>query len=71
MKTAMTELIEEIVEHLTYDDSLSEDSRVTYETIRLRCIGKLEKEKEQIKNDFTNGQLFPSLKFEEYYTNEY
>jgi hypothetical protein len=31
----------------------------------------LEKEKEQIKNDFTNGQLFPSLKFEEYYTNEY
>jgi hypothetical protein len=24
----------------------------------------LEKEKEQIKNDFTNGQLFPSLKFE-------
>ena len=48
MKTAMQELIEEIVEHLTYDDSLSEDSRVTYETIRLRCISKLEKEKEQI-----------------------
>ena len=44
----MQELIEEIVEHLTYDDSLSEDSRVTYETIRLRCIGKLEKEKQQI-----------------------
>jgi len=48
MKTAMQELIEEIVEHLTYDDSLSEDSRVTYETIRLRCIGKLEQEKQQI-----------------------
>jgi hypothetical protein len=48
MKTVMQELIEEIVEHLTYDDSLSEDSRVTYETIRLRCISKLEKEKEQI-----------------------
>ena len=55
MKTAMQELIDEIVEHLTYDDSLSEHSRVTYETIRLRCIGKLEKEKEQIINDFDNG----------------
>jgi len=46
----MQESIDEIVEHLTYDDILSEDSRVTYETIRLRCIGKLEKEKEQIIN---------------------
>jgi hypothetical protein len=37
----------EIVEHLTYDDDLSDDSRTTLETIRLRCLSKLTKEKEQ------------------------
>ena len=47
-KTAMGQLIDEIVEHLTYDDDLSEDSRITLETIRLRCLGKLEIEKKQI-----------------------
>jgi hypothetical protein len=46
--TAMQQLIDEIIEHLTYDDDLSDDSRTTYETIRLRCLGKLEIEKQQI-----------------------
>lgn len=55
MKTAIQELIDEVVEHLTYDDDLSEDNRVTYETIRLRLIGKLKKEKEQIKDAFYSG----------------
>jgi hypothetical protein len=51
-KTAMQELIDEIVEHLTYDDDLSDDSRTTYETIRLRCLSKLAMEKEQIEDAF-------------------
>ena len=55
MKTAMQELIDEIVEQLTYDDNLSDDSRITYETIRLRCLGKLEKEEEQIIEAFEVG----------------
>ena len=55
MKTVIQELIDEVVEHLTYDDGLSEDNRVTYETIRLRLIGKLEKEKEQIINAHEQG----------------
>ena len=46
-QTAMQQLINEIVEHLTYDDNLSDDSRMTLETIRLRCLGKLLIEKEQ------------------------
>ena len=46
--TAMQQLINEIVEHLTYDDDLTEDSRIALETIRLRCLGKLEMEKQQI-----------------------
>jgi hypothetical protein len=40
-RTAIQELIDEIVEHLTYDDDLSDDSRITLETIRLRCLSKL------------------------------
>lgn len=48
MQTAMQQLINEIVEHLTYDDDLTEDSRIALETIRLRCLGKLEMEKEQM-----------------------
>ena len=55
MKTAIQELIDEVVEHLTYDDGLSEDGRVVYETIRLRLIGKLEKEKFQIADAFYSG----------------
>ena len=55
MKTAIQELIDEVVEHLTYDGGLSEDNRVTYETIRLRLIGKLKKEKEQIADAFYSG----------------
>jgi len=47
-KTVIQELIDELVEHLTYDDKLSDDSRITYETIRLRCLSKLNKEKEQM-----------------------
>lgn len=54
-KTAMQELIDEIVEHLTYDDKLSEDSRITYETIRLRCLSKLTKEKEQMRKTYSHG----------------
>ena len=53
--TAMQQLINEIVEHLTYDDDLSDDSRMTLETIRLRCLGKLSVEKEQIIDAFWNG----------------
>jgi hypothetical protein len=53
--TAMQQLINEIVEHLTYDDDLSDDSRMTLETIRLRCLGKLSIEKEQIMNAHTKG----------------
>jgi hypothetical protein len=56
-KTTMQRLIDEIVEHLTYDDDLSEDSRITLETIRLRCIGKLEMEKEQIIDAFEMGRF--------------
>jgi hypothetical protein len=54
-KTAIQELIDEIVEHLTYDDKLSEDSRATYETIRLRCLGKLLVEKEQLISAHNQG----------------
>ncbi len=56
MKTVMQELIDEIVEHLTYDDDLSEDSRITYETIRLRCLGKLKLEKEQLCKMYVQGR---------------
>jgi len=57
MKTAMQELIDEIVEHLTYDDDLTYDNRTSLETIRLRCLIKLTKEKEQIINAHTNAYL--------------
>lgn len=61
-QTAMQQLINEIVEHLTYDDDLTEDSRIALETIRLRCLGKLEMEKEQImgahKHGFSEGTVF-------------
>jgi hypothetical protein len=52
----MQQLINEIVEHLTYDDDLSDDSRMTLETIRLRCLGKLSIEKEQIIDAYENGE---------------
>jgi hypothetical protein len=54
-QTAMQQLINEIVEHLTYDDDLSDDSRMTLETIRLKCLGKLSVEKEQIIDAFWKG----------------
>jgi hypothetical protein len=54
-QTAIQQLINEIVEHLIYDDDLSDDSRMTLETIRLRCLGKLSVEKEQIMDAFWNG----------------
>jgi len=53
----MQQLINEIVEHLTYDDDLTEDSRIALETIRLRCLGKLEMEKQQIIDAYDLGSL--------------
>lgn len=54
-KTAMQELIDEIVEYLTYDDGLTKESRETLETIRLRCLSKLTKEKEQMRKQYSHG----------------
>jgi DNA primase len=54
-KTAMQELIDEIVEHLTYDDGLTKESRESLETIRLRCLSKLTKEKEQMRKTYSYG----------------
>ena len=71
-KTAMQELINEIVEHLTYDDNLSDDSRMTLETIRLRCLGKLTKEMEQIMDAYKYGnQSDVYFKPEQYYIETY
>ena len=74
-KTTIQELIDEIVEHLTYDDDLSEDSRMTLETIRLRCLGKLTKEKEQIINTFKHAQVLHTvndqMRGEQYYNETY
>jgi hypothetical protein len=69
-KTAIQQLIDEIVEHLTYDDDLSDDSRTTYETIRLRCLGKLAIEKEQIVDaiDYCRDKYIDS---ENYYNETY
>ena len=74
--TAMQQLINEIVEHLTYDDDLTEDSRIALETIRLRCLGKLEMEKQQIERDFINGYKNADVPLnhkllDEYYTSTY
>lgn len=69
-QTAVQQLIDEIVEHLTYDDDLSEDSRITYETIRLRCLGKLKLEKQQIEDaydDFSINEIGELLTGEQYY----
>ena len=79
-KTIIQELIDEIVEHLTYDDDLSDDSRMTLETIRLRCLGKLAMEKEQIIKAFDEGQEYeyqyhinstPKFYSETYYNETY
>ena len=77
-KTPIQELIDEIVEHLTYDDDLSEDSRATLETIRLRCLGKLTKEKNQIIDAFGVGCHLESKRLigyhdvaEQYYNETY
>ena len=78
MQTAMQQLINEVVEHLTYDDDLTEDSRIALETIRLRCLGKLEMEKQQmfdyIKKNYVNGEhslKFHKEEFEQYYNETY
>lgn len=47
-QTAIQQLIDEIVEHFTYDNYLTDDNKITLETIRLRCLSKLSIEKEQI-----------------------
>jgi hypothetical protein len=74
-KTAMQELINEIVEHLTYDDDLSDDSKTTYETIRLRCLNKLSVEKKQIINIFKHAQVLHAMndqmRGEQFYTKTY
>ena len=57
--TAMQDLIKEIVEHIYFDDDLTEDSRIILEKVRLRCLGKLELEKEQIIKAFSDGQETP------------
>jgi hypothetical protein len=71
--TAMQQLINEIVEHLTYDDKLSDDSRMTLETIRLRCLGKLSVEKEQIIDAYDKGEFNQGCNedAEEYYNETY
>lgn len=69
-QTAVQQLIDEVVEHLTYDDDLSEDSRITYETIRLVCLGKLKLEKQQIEDaydDFSINEIGELLTGEQYY----
>jgi hypothetical protein len=71
-QTAIQQLINEIVEHLTYDDDLSDDSRMTLETIRLRCLGKLSVEKEQIIDSYKYGnQSDVYFKPEQYYIETY
>jgi len=73
--TAMQQLINEIVEHLTYDDDLSDNSRMTFETIRLRCLGKLSVEKEQIIDAHNIGRNDKHNEFdregEQYYNETY
>jgi hypothetical protein len=69
-QTAIQQLIDEVVEHLTYDDDLSEDSRITLEIIRLRCLGKLKLEKQQIEDaydDFSINEIGELLTGEQYY----
>jgi gas vesicle protein len=77
-KTAIQELINEIVEHLTYDDDLSDDSRTTLETIRLRCLGKLSAEKKQIEDAYKEGcfdnildESTDKIRAEKYYNETY
>jgi hypothetical protein len=54
-KTAIQQLIDEIVEHFTYDNYLTDDNKITLETIRLRCLGKLLVEKEQLISAHNQG----------------
>ena len=74
-KTAMHQLIDEIVEHLTYDDDLTVESRNTLEAIRLRCLNKLTKEKDQIINTFKDAQALHAMdnqtRGEQYYNETY
>jgi DNA primase len=74
-KTAVQQLIDEIVEHLTYDDDLTDDNRTTLETIRLRSLGKLSVEKDQIINTFKDAQVLHAIddqmRGEQYYNQIY
>jgi hypothetical protein len=74
-QTAVQQLINEIVEHLTYDDDLTADNRTTLETIRLRCLNKLSVEKEQIINAFKDAQVLHitngQIRGEQYYNKKY
>jgi len=70
-KTAMQQLIDEIVEHLTYDDDLSDDNRTTLETIRLRCLNKLSIEKEQIMEAHRRVSVGLYTDAEKYYNETY
>jgi hypothetical protein len=69
MKTAMQELLLKLATQ-TEKDSFGRRI-IQLSIVDKEIVEALEKEKEQIKNDFTNGQLFSSLKFEEYFKNEY
>jgi hypothetical protein len=74
-KTAIQQLIDEIVEHFTYDNYLTDDNKITLETIRLRCLSKLSIEKEQIINTFKDAQVFKVMndetRAEQYYNQIY
>ena len=67
----MQDLIEKVEHAISYNVEGGLVEKYTWTELFDDMEKALEKEKEQIKNDFTNGQLFPSLKFEEYFKNEY
>jgi hypothetical protein len=77
-QTAIQQLIDEIVEHFTYDNYLTDDNKITLETIRLRCLSKLSIEKEQIL-DFARNAIAKTINediqnpfnLEQYYNETY
>jgi hypothetical protein len=74
-QTAIQQLIDEIVEHFTYDNYLTDDNKITLETIRLRCLSKLSIEKEQIIETFKYAQVLHTMndqmRGEQYYNETY
>lgn len=73
-QTAMQKLIDEIVEHLTYDDDLTDEARGVLEKIRVKCEGKLEMEKQQIMDAYDDGaneRHNDPVNGEQYYNQEY